>query len=549
MKKALLSLGVATGSVFSTTAQTYISPGLASWTMPAASTLAVYRPLKTSCYSYDSVSFPLISPTARQDLYVYSWEGENFVKNGLGWIRRDPVSGIVQNSGYFGVPISKYDMSVGIVTDRDGYPYVIASYHGPMGYTYDTYQWTPSGVMTATTPIKINVDSMYMINRISMDCYDLKKVVFTYDGRPQWYPDSTLRRQGGIYTRAMNIATTGTGYAPFNTSQGNERYIDSTGHWGAWPDVAIGRSGTEVTIPYINMDTPLVGYKTIYVRKTGFNNIFFGAGPVTMPLVDSIPAATSIYVANYGRHLRIDAPDHGPDVWSLVYNTDRSELFARTMPSSGIPVSKKLTNLLTLWNSQPTIAYNDSGTAINYGWYSQDAGAFISNKLYSNGTTFYPGTASGVYKKIDNVPFQAYILPVSFSRQNDRSKYLFTVYPYIQSGAVNYFDMRSKLAPWSSTAFRPEAPTSIHDAHNDLGLIAFPNPSTGGFTLKMEGYNGKKLSVTITDIAGKKVTTLEGYLDIVNAQLSTMSQFLVPGIYNISVTNTDYHKVLKVVKQ
>jgi len=556
MKKLFFALLCAIFAMHATAQPFFTGPSVTPFTFPRLSDTAVYRPLKTSAYSYDSVRFRIGSSLVPQNLYVYSWNDENYFKGGIAWIRRN-TAGVIQDTGWIMLPNRMQCINVGIVQDASNNTYVIASYLDggiagvPVGFRYATYQWGIGGLTFTPASFPLTTDTIGG-QRISMDCYDLKKVVFTWEqavdtsgGDSDW---------GGVHTRAISITTS---FPPFNMELGPDNLVAGTDTFGRVPDVAIGYSGDSVHIAYMVVNPPYAGAKPIVVRKCHFNDIRFGSGVVAMVREDSIDAATTIYnypgyIDRYNDfHINIDCPDHYTprDVWSMIYNADTSDLYAVTKNTSGAITSKYLSDYLYTANRWPTIVWNNTATRINYGWYSSRAGGYVSNKLQANGTTFDAATPAGTYKVIDYTSNFLY-KKMSFSKQNDRTRQMFLVYPYLQSGFADYFDMRSKLAGWNAASFRP-SPAAMENLTGDLYRVdVAPNPFTDGFALISNASANEAFEVLLTDLQGKVVHKCSGTLSAVNSSLREAGSQAAAGIYfvNTHSESGNYDKMIKVIK-
>lgn len=75
--------------------------------------------------------------------------------------------------------------------------------------------------------------------------------------------------------------------------------------------------------------------------------------------------------------------------------------------------------------------------------------------------------------------------------------------------------------------------------------IAYPNPSASEFTLQLLGYRAGKVSITVTDVMGRKLFIAEGD----SHQQYRFGGNFKSGIYNVQVTQGDSKKTILVVKQ
>ena len=81
--------------------------------------------------------------------------------------------------------------------------------------------------------------------------------------------------------------------------------------------------------------------------------------------------------------------------------------------------------------------------------------------------------------------------------------------------------------------------------NDNLKVNAYPNPTATEFTLKLEGFGNDKVSITVTDIMGRKVYMAEGSGSL---QYVFGNKF-TPGIYNVQVIQGDKKQTIKLVKE
>jgi hypothetical protein len=564
MRKIMLALMGAFAGL-SASAQ-FIAPTHIPLVMPPAASNDVYGCVKTSSYGYDNVNFEISPGTfASQNLHVYSWNAANYTDGGIAWVRRNTANVIV-DTGWIVVPGYKYCRSVGIVQDAMDRTFVIAAYLSvgdPLGngFKYETYLWDNTGVSaTPSSPVPLTMPISYTPwtgtpstyipggNRISMDCFDLDKVIFTWDESFAQYenPIGTYHtlNDGGISMAALDI---GLSIAPFAPDLGATRRMNNTEHWAKNPDVAFGREGTTTRVAYMNTDTLLIAAKNILVRSQSFATIYGGTGAVTFGYDDSVTAATTMFGPADGDHLNIDCPDHlpGADPWSIVYNAAPTVIFAHTHPVTG-PNANTLLNapIAAGLNRHPVVAYGrtPSVDGINYGWYCQDgslmgAGAFINTTLDWDGSTFSTATPPGVYRMIDSYPGGGFYEPrIAFNRQNDNNTRFKMAYPMVVIGGI-WCDMRSKDINWGAGSFRP---TGIDDVKTiDVMVQVYPNPFEKGFRITVKEDDGiAQYDVVLTDIQGRTILEYTGNLSSVNSRLENPG-ILAAGTYSLSLSSKD----------
>jgi hypothetical protein len=79
-----------------------------------------------------------------------------------------------------------------------------------------------------------------------------------------------------------------------------------------------------------------------------------------------------------------------------------------------------------------------------------------------------------------------------------------------------------------------------------LNVQAYPNPSSEGFTLMLQGYDVKeKVSVTVTDLLGRKVFQTEG----TGKMQYKLGNNFVTGMYNVQVVQGSQTKNVRIVKE
>jgi hypothetical protein len=543
-------------------AQTFLPASIPDMAMPVAASGDVYLPIKTSAYSYENVIFDMsgfgVGPYLPMDLSVYSWNGGNYVNSGIAWTRRAPGGGPILDTGYITVPTSKQYMSVGIVQDPSQDVYVIVSYVQGNSMYYDMYEWTITGIPTAPlygpVLIKAGVPGTQLwwgFNRIKMDTWNLNKIAFAWDEPVTIDEDSVVVGPGGIYVKTIEATT----LAPFTFSTGNALRVSGTETWGLKPDVAIGANGNRVRIAYYNSDTAysdLGMMQPVYIQNRDFATLMT-ALPPAIPFAwdDSVSNATALTNLAINDHINLDCPDYyEEDIWSVIYNMNTNVIMARTKPTgAALPVSTLLSSLLGGSNGYPAISYSQDSDEINYGWFCTTNSNYIATRLQNDGTTFVTPLAAGIYNNIALYPGMTTVSPgarLSFSRRN-RDNRLFMAYPLPGfSGGGGNLDMRSKFVPWASPAFRP---TNIADVDKNTGISIQPNPFTNVVTLEIVDYNNELLCVSVTDIQGRIVATIEGQLESVNRQMEDVSVRLTAGIYIVNIHSDTYHQAMKIVKQ
>jgi hypothetical protein len=136
---------------------------------------------------------------------------------------------------------------------------------------------------------------------------------------------------------------------------------------------------------------------------------------------------------------------------------------------------------------------------------------------------------------------------MSFSKQNDATNFLYTIFPQYWNPWGGYM-MQNKYHPWNTAAFKGEKHvvmtcndeekiktfTNKHIATTHI--TAYPNPFSTmlGLSIPNENQNDDA-TISVTDITGKGYGNYNGKLINANSYLTTLSKTLVPGQYTINI--------------
>ncbi|MBX9448792.1 MAG: T9SS type A sorting domain-containing protein [Taibaiella sp.] len=525
-----------------------IPPVAAEYALPLASFNVIRIPGHVSAYSIENVSFDMLGTGTLfqpQHLEVYAWDPDNLTPAGIRWVRRDAAWNIV-DAGYITTPDIKMSYQVGILQDDVGNTFVIAAWKGNYltnnGVFYETYLWTPTGLVASTLPTEIIVGSLPLptntgVRRVSMDCYRLKKAVVVFD-------DIHISSLGHINACVFNM---GLGLTVSNTI-----YVAGAGGSCQSPDVSLGNNGNTVRIAYIDAPAfPITPPHDIYVSSVNFSTIASAPDGAMIPFApDSyLPGATT----ELASLLHIDCPDNfGSDIWSLAYLQDPNRVIAHTKRPSSALVSTPVSVPGYTGYANPVVSYGQNGNIIVYGWYSSDQNTYIATQLSNNGTTFLPPTMPGTFY---DIPLSTPFIPAStfykdflaFSTNSDNSR-LSMGYLVTDGGSPSYYDLRSKNVNWLPAAMRSEGLIPPDD-NVMISVAAVPNPFTHKISLSVQPYDGEPVNIRMVDITGKVLLDLQGQdLFSVNRSLDMFSHSLPPGNYFINVDIKDVHSILKIVK-
>lgn len=530
--------------------------------MPAYSgtpLLDVYLPLESSAYSYPSVYFRMddAGTYKPQDLHVYSSNSGNYTNAYIAWIRTDPVSSAIIDTGYFYVPTSKTCINVGILQMPDNTVYVMAVYldmtNGP---SYDLYRWGPSGVhpspgFTGT----MHWDPAYPSTglRISLDCFDLKRAVAVWEERPKYELIGGVWEavhSGGIMVRAFEVGST----SPWFTS-GETAKVDETDSLCRMPDVAMAQDGSTIRIAYyeeaatINDDLVVQSapFAPIYGIGTGGIYTFgsdYGAGDIDH---------TGILLQNRD-HIHIDCPDWNTsagDIWAVVFKNNLNEVSIVYQPPVGLPPppAPLSSPILDGYNCNPNVAYAPDAAYINVGWYNSVLDRYVARRMDIATPVFYIPTGFTYYliQDIDVGGGCGIKSRLSFCKQQTiEDKGMFIAYP-IADALSHYGDMRTKVVRWSS----PTGPFSTFQnlPYSAGHIYIVPNPFSTDLKLSIKDYNGASLSVQLYDMMGKVLLSIND-MDVqkTNEALSGITKQLPAGNYVLHVQHQETNTHFKLTK-
>jgi Secretion system C-terminal sorting domain len=83
---------------------------------------------------------------------------------------------------------------------------------------------------------------------------------------------------------------------------------------------------------------------------------------------------------------------------------------------------------------------------------------------------------------------------------------------------------------------------------NTAGITLYPNPTTAQFSIVFGSAKWLNTTITVTDIAGRTLTTLQKSIITPNETLNIATDDWATGVYFVTISNASDKKVLKVVK-
>ncbi len=523
-------------------AQTYINPTAFEDSYAPVGSPNINNTTHTSCYSFSNVNLG----AGNVDLVTSGWDVPGGPST-VAWRELAPgIPSTIVNQGMLNYGGAQ-DLEVGIV-NAGGIQLLVAYYRPGFGHVLDVYNWLPGGPVFAYNVI---LSGIPFYTRISMDCHKLYGVALTWEDPFAGIQTMLGATTGGPLTFSGVLTLAGT----MGETQPDCAFSHTTSnlnvHFAYYNPATQAVTEAEYQFwPYVPLPSMTVTYAT--------NDVNF-VGPVNMPPVN------------------LDCPDHyGVDNWAYTYTPNSNDIVVRLIDfnTSGVPTTV-IVNNGSLGNTPNNAAINvNSFVAYDYncimgigsmyvGWYSTDIDPMTGN---ANGYTALQMDESGSflltpndYLTVANNPTFASPTPyLSFSKQNDQTNYLYTVFPESQFG--NY-SMQNKYHPWSTAAFKGhhEKYTCNDEANlaafaqkqqSAIQLTAYPNPFTDKLILKIPAeLQSKTADITITDITGKSYGTYSGPLQNANERISNMSSTLAAGSYfmNVSVQG-EQKQTIRLVK-
>ncbi len=463
---------------------------------------------------------------------------------------------------------------------------IAVAYSGPSagGGYLDFYEWTTSGLNLVLS----HNFSANDIVRISLDAHSL----YAYTVVWQEYPTNELYGFGGFIPatfypmigankRLLGVGTTTEGWYPDVAMTKLEN-----------PPSDAARTGLYLYYTYIDENKD-----ACYVASRSFDDLMTQPSPIgllgvhnvltlTPGFGGSFPCAPGIPYPPFKHSYlpKIDAPDHSTDyTWAMVvqqfefypllddwsindpcpYPDNVNKLLQTQITTSyryngGIIYDKILNDgLLTgtvamkdnfnfnnplfnnpLFHCRPTVAWNNDGDLIHYGWGKTQDHPNLGTHDYI-GVLYDPTAHDAVtspggdgYRIIDmDNTLEPYNRCVAFTRQNDASNDLFIVYSAdsFDPNYTNYFECTFyKHVDWANVpniGYRGENNNNNIVTYNTESLIYqyYPNPVKNNLTLILnEPYKDDELLIEVYDITGRKIGTYKGYINEINDFVNTL---------------------------
>ncbi len=192
--------------------------------------------------------------------------------------------------------------------------------------------------------------------------------------------------------------------------------------------------------------------------------------------------------------------------------------------------------------SPRTVTFSGLTTSKKY-----DVEFYASRNDYSGNNTVF--TVNGVMKSVST--YRNFSQKVIFENltPDAQGKIVINLKSSKTYNYLNGFILTEKFnttttAVSSNAVTEAVAPVSEKTAPTDLIITAFPNPTSGYFTLQFKGSLNETLQVIITDATGKVIEQKA----VAAATTFTIGQNYKPGVYFVQVRGAATYQVLKLIK-
>jgi hypothetical protein len=551
---------------------------------------------------------PYMAPQSQwmSDLEVHTWDHPNST-SGLAWINRATGSGTpgtIYDQGFMMYPMGVQDVEATILQDLTGFAmpifgtqmqlFVVVSFYNsnPANYTgvghyYEIYNWNrpiPIGTGGLTFVNRVQLSNIPNYTRISMDGHNCYGMGITWEDPNPLSPTFGIAYVMGF----MNNTVPGVSVSPTYV-------LGGTGLW-TFPDVAFihANNGLKLEFQYHRV----FPNGSLQIRESDVAFILGPPWPIPNPPTvindNFIAAAPGTFAANARIDIKscLDGPDHyGVDNWAYSYllpGIAPNNILVRFMnwnaPNFGVGATYNLTNATLALptpgaitgNDWPTLAFdaNVMPSRVNVGWYTTfvpiggaffapNFGGYVDLQLDETGIVTTPMdymqvglSTSGSNHDASNTP------NIAYSKQNDRTDYMFPVFANTQACPVVANEIQTKQKPWTVAAFKGNSeqntdftkfysaaktiPSSAVEKKDDI--VAYPNPFNSKIALKLPvDMQQKELTVIITDILGKEVFKATGKGADINEKLDDAGKNFVNGSYLLNINDEagNYNKVVK----
>lgn len=473
-----------------------------------------------TCYSFGNISMS----GSTYDTYLSAINGE------LIWQLTAPgIPSALVNQGTIPYP-GCMDINVGFNYGPGGTPLAIVAYYKTgVGHFYDVYKWGVGGLGLISTT---NISSVPNYRRISMDSHKTYGIVITWEEPNGIY---ALTGLNGVFTAPV--------------------YLNGTGHYER-PDVAFSHSNVGLNLHFV-YDTPngWPGYD-IVESEIDFWVLNAAIGSITPSVMDinSVLCFWSQMTAS------IDAPDHyNVDNWAYTYAIDGADIYVRAMDfnTSLSPVTTNVVNgslgNQPMWSKElrPRIAYNANNNTFHVAWYSSFnvmpyGQCYFTEQITEDASTLVSSPDYELVAANSFFPVGASLNSIAFSKQNDASPFLYTVF-LDKDGVHHAFHEWINTADFKMIA-NPVTEEIRHNCTADTRVTGIksnsantselsigPNPTSGAARLFVPAsLKAETISLTIIDTRGQLVAQYSGDAVSTSEALEKASAGLSQGIYLVN---------------
>ena len=487
-----------------------------------------------TCYSYANINFG----GTPYDAYLSAVDGQ------LIWRMTLPASpSSIFNQGFLSYP-GCVDMNVGFM--EAGVPMAIVAYYlTGVGHFYDVYKWTTSGLsLISSTPLS----TLSSYSRISIDSHKTYGMVIVWEDATDIYAVTGL---SGAFTTPILLGGT------TNLKR---------------PDVAFSHTPAGLNVHFVyNKQTSPTSYKII--ESVADFYLLNSSGGFYTPTIQDVNPVTVMWSELTAS---IDCPDHySVENWAYTYAIDGVDIYTRSIDfnTTGIPVTTNLVNGSLgnnkMWGKElrPRIAYNQSCTSFHVAWYSSfsvgpNGQCYFSEQIKESAAGLVSSPDYELIAANSAFPPGASLNSVAFSKQNDASYFLYTI--FLDATGVNH-----KFHKWPlTTSFRggdnsvvntlkescfasPESNTSVGKNEMKQELLLGPNPFSKDLNLFVpESLKDQTVHITLMDITGKLLLQYEGTGKNASEALGQATKNLSAGSYFVStkMDKTGIQQNFKVLK-
>jgi hypothetical protein len=370
--------------------------------------------------------------------------------------------------------------------------------------------------------------------------------------------DANCTRATGFTEDSATIMVTGgycsgytiLGLTDVNLGTGNTVNGD-IGNTGAGKKVTVGKNSTVnglIRSSIINLAQP--------VTVTG--GLFYTPAVVTLPpmLFNTAVVPPGNFTVADNAVVTINTNYNGLNIGKNTLVTINGTIYGNVSIGSGSTVTFTATdvsiNQLSLSNGNASpLKYTSLNFANNANVRIKNSVSLGSrnrvNESSSKRVTFYMGDASNSAEQYNinstdtrvNAGIYMPVGTINFTNNG----------PCTMTGTfISQYFSGSKSVSWNCGNSIPEVepPVTGFVKNNEFNVKVFPNPSTEEFNIQVLTNNNSPVTVTITDVSGRKISSIT--IPVSKLTVATVGKGLVGGIYYAQVIQGDQLQTVKLVK-